>query len=253
MSNLYLKNMDKALEFLDLAKEKGIEKECVCSVSDRTIAISNLKMLRPMVKAYGYGANEQYREVVSGLMENSKIVEVINRFAGDADILDAKEIIILGKFLQNKIDFETDILITCLKDYKNFVGYANDYNASHLYILYKLLETHHVKLEKMILGSRFNVKVLSAITEKCKNINDNYNYSVEEKYLEKYYILDKLPDDFDITKEIDRIDTFLNILEKPGAIELYGLAKGCCSSVKLLEREDYTSVIGIIQETVAFF
>lgn len=253
MSNLYLKNMDKALEFLDLAKEKGIEKECVCSVSDRTIAISNLKMLRPMVKAYGYGANEQYREVVSGLMENSKIVEVINRFAGDADILDAKEIIILGKFLQNKIDFETDILITCLRDYKNFVGYANDYNASHLYILYKLLETHHVKLEKMILGSRFNVKVLSAITEKCKNINDNYNYSVEEKYLEKYYILDKLPDDFDITKEIDRIDTFLNILEKPGAIELYGLAKGCCSSVKLLEREDYTSVIGIIQETVAFF
>lgn len=26
MSNLYLKNMDKALEFLDLAEEKGIEK-----------------------------------------------------------------------------------------------------------------------------------------------------------------------------------------------------------------------------------
>ena len=77
MSNLYLKNMDKALEFLDLAEEKGIEKECVCSVSDRTIAISNLKMLRPMVKAYGYGANEQYREVVSSLMKNRKTVEVI--------------------------------------------------------------------------------------------------------------------------------------------------------------------------------
>lgn len=40
MSNLYLKNMDKALEFLDLAEEKGIEKECVCSVSDRTIALA---------------------------------------------------------------------------------------------------------------------------------------------------------------------------------------------------------------------
>lgn len=100
----------------------------------------------------------------------------------------------------------------------------------------------------MILGSRFSEKILSTITEKCQN-NDN----IEEKYLEKYYILEKLPDDFDISKEIDRIDTFLNILEKPGAIELYGLAKGCCSSVKLLEREDYTSVIGIIQETVAFF
>ena len=248
MSNLYLKNMDKALEFLDLAEEKGIEKECVCSVSDRTIAISNLKMLRPMVKAYGYGANEQYREVVSSLMKNRKTVEVINKLAGDADRLDSKEIIILGMFLQSKMDFEPETLTTCLRDYKNLFVYSYDYKVGHLHILYKLLETHHVKLEKMILGSRFSEKILSTITEKCQN-NDN----IEEKYLEKYYILEKLPDDFDISKEIDRIDTFLNILEKPGAIELYGLAKGCCSSVKLLEREDYTSVIGIIQETVAFF
>ena len=60
----------------------------------------------------------------------------------------------------------------------------------------------------MILGSRFSEKILSTITEKCQN-NDN----IEEKYLEKYYILEKLPDDFDISKEIDRIDTFLNILK----------------------------------------
>lgn len=49
------------MDVLDLVREKGIEMECVCGVSDRTIAISNLKMLRPMVKAYGYSANEQYR------------------------------------------------------------------------------------------------------------------------------------------------------------------------------------------------
>ena len=116
MSNLYLKNMDKALEFLDLAEEKGIEKECVCCVSDRTIAISNLKMLRPMVKAYGYGAYEQYREVVSSLMKNRKTVEVINKLAGDADRLDSKEIIILGMFLQSKMDFEPETLTTCLRD-----------------------------------------------------------------------------------------------------------------------------------------
>lgn len=116
MSNSYLKNMDKALEFLDLVREKGIEMECVCSVSDRTIAISNLKMLRPMVKAYGYGANEQYREVVSSLMKNRKTVEVINKLAGDADRLDSKEIIILGMFLQSKMDFEPETLTTCLRD-----------------------------------------------------------------------------------------------------------------------------------------
>lgn len=250
MSNSYLKNMDKALEFLDLVREKGIEMECVCGVSDRTIAISNLKMLRPMVKAYGYSANEQYREVVSSLMENRKTIEVINKLAGDAERLDSKEITILGMFLQGKMDFEPETLITCLRDYKNLFSHPYDYRESHLHILYKLLETHHVKLEKMILGSRFNERILSAITEKCKN-KDNDN--VEEKYLEKYYILEKLPDDFDISKEIDRIDEFLDILGKPGAIELYGLAKGYCSSVKLLEREDYTFVVEIIQETVDFF
>lgn len=37
----------------------------------------------------------------------------------------------------------------------------------------------------MILGSRFSEKILSTITEKCQN-NDN----IEEKYLEKYYILE---------------------------------------------------------------
>lgn len=53
MSNLYLKNMDKALEFLDLAEEKGIEKEYVKAANWQNIVI---------YRNFGYVRTKKFQE-----------------------------------------------------------------------------------------------------------------------------------------------------------------------------------------------
>lgn len=90
-------------------------------------------------------------------------------------------------------------------------------------------------------------RLAAAILQEC----DSSNEGGFERNLEQFYILDDLADSWDVNRESERIQTFIKILNCPGAMEIYVQAGKYAKSVFLPESRDYSTAAEIVGKTMA--
>lgn len=113
--------------------------------------------------------------------------------------------------------------------------------SKYMRIYYDLLANGKKNLFNSVL--RFP-RLAAAILQEC----DSRNEVGFEHNLEQFYILDDLADSWDVNRESERIQTFIKILNCPGAMEIYVQAGKYAKSVFLPEARDYSTAAEIVRQ-----
>lgn len=237
----YLENMGENLELLDLVKKCNVTTYSLRSIRDKNTAIKNLKGLRvELLRVSPSYMRENPCELVkTEVLNHAEAVETIN-LLGEEDTLNLEEMILLGSFFSEHIPYDPKLLADCVKA----VGVRE--KSKYMRIYYDLLANGKKNLFNSVL--RFP-RLAAAILQEC----DSSNEGGFERNLEQFYILDDLADSWNVNGESERIQTFINILNCPGAMEIYGRAGRYGTSVSLPDVRDYSSVAEIVGKTMDLF
>lgn len=235
----YLENMGENLELLDLVKKCNVTTYSLRSIRDKNTAIKNLKGLRvELLRVSPSYMRENPCELVkTEVLNHAEAVETIN-LLGEEDTLNLEEMILLGSFFSEHIPYGPKLLADCVKA----VGVRE--KSKYMRIYYDLLANGKKNLFNSVL--RFP-RLAAAILQEC----DSSNEGGFERNLEQFYILDDLADSWDVNRESERIQTFIKILNCPGAMEIYVQAGKYAKSVFLPEARDYSTAAEIVGKTMA--
>lgn len=235
----YLENMGENLELLDLVKKSNVTTYSLRSIRDKNTAIKNLKGLRvELLRVSPSYMRENPCELVkTEVLNHAEAVETIN-LLGEEDTLNLEEMILLGSFFSEHIPYDPKLLADCVKA----VGVRE--KSKYMRIYYDLLANGKKNLFNSVL--RFP-RLAAAILQEC----DSSNEGGFERNLEQFYILDDLADSWDVNRESERIQTFIKILNCPGAMEIYVQAGKYAKSVFLPEARDYSTAAEIVGKTMA--
>lgn len=237
----YLENMGENLELLDLVKKSNVTTYSLRSIRDKNTAIKNLKGLRVELLRVSpsYMRENPCELVTTEVLNHAEAVETIN-LLGEEDTLNLEEMILLGSFFSEHIPYDPKLLADCVKA----VGVRE--KSKYMRIYYNLLANGKKNLFNSVL--RFP-RLAVAILQEC----DSSNEGGFERNLEQFYILDTLADSWNVNGESERIQTFINILNCPGAMEIYDRAGRYGTSVSLPDVRDYSSVSEIVGKTMDLF
>lgn len=235
----YLENMGENLELLVLAKKHDITTYSLRRIRDKNTAIKNLKGLRvELLRVSPAYMRENPCELVSTeVLNHAEAVETIN-LLGEEDTLNLEKMTLLGSFFSEHIPYDPKLLADCVKA----VGVRE--KSKYMRIYYDLLANGKKNLFNSVL--RFP-RLAAAILQEC----DSRNEGGFEHNLEQFYILDALADSWDVNRESERIQTFIKILNCPGAMEIYVQAGKYAKSVFLPEARDYSTAAEIVGKTMA--
>ena len=245
--NKYLENTVWNLEFLDYTRKIKLPKSALTQIRDKAAALEHMKLLQAKLPDTGYHVSDEMQTVSVSLLDDGKTVEVLNLLTADQEI-DSDYVELLGKFLKTGWEFDPDILADCIKRYVQLEGYrVYSYSIRDVQLLYLLLKTGHEKLVDILYAGRYSREARESILGECCLAD---SFKELENSIEKYCILELLPEDFDVSTEASRICEFPDILRQPGALSIYAFGKGCCSTVKLQNGRDYREPAEIVGETV---
>ena len=235
----YLENMGENLELLDLVKKSNVTTYSLRSIRDKNTAIKNLKGLRvELLRVSPSYMRENPCELVkTEVLNHAEAVETIN-LLGEEDTLNLEEMILLGSFFSEHIPYDPKLLADCVK------AVRVREKSKYMRIYYDLLANGKKNLFNSVL--RFP-RLAAAILQEC----DSSNEGGFERNLEQFYILDDLADSWDVNRESERIQTFIKILNCPGAMEIYVQAGKYAKSVFLPEARDYSTAAEIVGKTMA--
>lgn len=235
----YLENMGENLELLVLAKKHEITTYLLRRIRDKNTAIKNLKGLRvePLRVSPAYMRENPCELVSTEVLNHAEAVETIN-LLGEEDTLNLEKMTLLGSFFSEHIPYDPKLLADCVKA----VGVRE--KSKYMRIYYDLLANGKKNLFNSVL--RFP-RLAAAILQEC----DSRNEGGFEHNLEQFYILDALADSWDVNRESERIQTFIKILNCPGAMEIYVQAGKYAKSVFLPEARDYSTAAEIVGKTMA--
>lgn len=237
----YLKNMGENLELLNLVKKYHITTCSLRSMRDKNAAIKNLKGLQvelPRVSPANMRENP-CKPVSTEVLNHAEAVKTIN-LLGEENTLNLEEMTLLGSFFSEHIPYDPEILADCVKT----VGAQE--KGIYMRIYYDLLANGKKNLFNRLLTCP---ELAEAVLQEC-DLSEKEEF---EHNLEKFYILDALPDSWDVNRESERIQTFIKILNCPGAMEIYGRAGRYGTSVSLPDVRDYSSVAEIVGKTMDLF
>ena len=245
--NKYLENTVWNLEFLDYTRKVNLPKSALTQIRDKAAALEHMKLLQAKLPDAGYHVSGERQAVSVSLLADRKTVEVLNLLTADQKI-DSDYVEPLGKFLKTGWEFEPDVLADCIKRYVQLEGYQScSCNIRDVQLLYLLLKTGHEKLVDILYAGRCSREARKFILGECCHAD---SFKELENSIEKYYVLESLPKDFDVSNEASHICEFPDILRQPGALSIYAFGKGYCSSVKLQNGRDYRESAEIVGETV---
>lgn len=245
--NKYLENTVWNLEFLDYTRKVNLPKSALTQIKDKAAALEHMKLLQAKLPDAGYHVSGERQAVSVSLLADRKTVEVLNLLTADQKI-DSDYVEPLGKFLKTGWEFEPDVLADCIKRYVQLEGYQScSCNIRDVQLLYLLLKTGHEKLVDILYAGRCSREARKFILGECCHAD---SFKELENSIEKYYVLESLPKDFDVSNEASHICEFPDILRQPGALNIYAFGKGCCSSVKLQNGHDYSESAEIVGDTV---
>ena len=235
----YLENMSENLELLDLVKKYDVTSYSLRSICDKKDAIKNLKGLRvelPRVSPT-YIKENPCESVSTEVLNHAEAVETIN-LLGEEDTLDLEKMTLLGAFFSEHILYDPKILADCVKT----VGAQE--KGIYMRIYYDLLANGKKNLFNRLLTCP---ELAEAVLQEC-DLSEKKEF---EHNMEKFYILDALPDSWDVNRESERIKTFIKILNCPGAMEIYGRAGRYAKNVFLPDVRDYSTAAEIVGKTMA--
>lgn len=235
----YLENMGENLELLDLVKKSNVTTYSLRSIHDKNTAIKNLKGLRVELLRVSpsYMRENPCELVTTEVLNHAEAVETIN-LLGEEDTLNLEEMILLGSFFSEHIPYDPKLLADCVKA----VGVRE--KSKYMRIYYDLLANGKKNLFNRLLTYP---ELAEAVLQEC-DLSEKKEF---EHNLEKFYILDALPDSWDVNRESERIKTFIKILNCPGAMEIYGRAGRYAKNVFLPDVRDYSTAAEIVGKTMA--
>ena len=235
----YLENMGENLELLDLVKKSNVTTYSLRSIRDKNTAIKNLKGLRVELLRVSpsYMRENPCELVTTEVLNHAEAVETIN-LLGEEDTLNLEEMILLGSFFSEHIPYDPKLLADCVKA----VGVQE--KSKYMRIYYDLLANGKKNLFNRLLTYP---ELAEAVLQEC-DLSEKKEF---EHNLEKFYILDALPDFWDVNRESERIKTFIKILNCPGAMEIYGWAGRYAKNVFLPDVRDYSTAAEIVGKTMA--
>lgn len=235
----YLENMGENLELLDLVKKSNVTTYSLRSIRDKNTAIKNLKGLRVELLRVSpsYMRENPCELVTTEVLNHAEAVETIN-LLGEEDTLNLEEMILLGSFFSEHIPYDPKLLADCVKA----VGVRE--KSKYMRIYYDLLANGKKNLFNRLLTYP---ELAEAVLQEC-DLSEKKEF---EHNLEKLYILDALPDSWDVNRESERIKTFIKILNCPGAMEIYGRAGRYAKNVFLPDVRDYSTAAEIVGKTMA--
>lgn len=235
----YLENMGENLELLDLVKKSNVTTYSLRSIRDKNTAIKNLKGLRVELLRVSpsYMRENPCELVTTEVLNHAEAVETIN-LLGEEDTLNLEEMILLGSFFSEHIPYDPKLLADCVKA----VGVRE--KSKYMRIYYDLLANGKKNLFNRLLTYP---ELAEAVLQEC-DLSEKKEF---EHNLEKFYILDALPDSWDVNRESERIKTFIKILNCPGAMEVYGRAGRYAKNVFLPDVRDYSTAAEIVGKTMA--
>lgn len=234
----YLENMGENLELLDLVKKCNVTTYSLRSIRDKNTAIKNLKGLRvELLRVSPSYMRENPCELVkTEVLNHAEAVETIN-LLGEEDTLNLEEMILLGSFFSEHIPYDPKLLADCVKA----VGVRE--KSKYMRIYYDLLANGKKNLFNRVLTCP---ELAESVLQEC-DLSEKKEF---EHILEKFYILDALPDSWDARRESKRIQLFIDILNCPGAMEIYDHAGRYAKSVSLPDVRDYSSAAEIVGKTM---
>lgn len=235
----YLENMGENLELLDLVRRYDVTTYSLRSMRDKNAAIKNLKGLQVELLRVSpaYMRENPCEPVSTEVLNHAEAVETIN-LLGEEDTLDLEEMTLLGAFFSEHIPYDPKILADCVKT----VGAQE--KSRYMRIYYDLLANGKKNLFNRLLTYP---ELAEAVLQEC-DLSEKKEF---EHNLEKFYILDALPDFWDVNRESERIKTFIKILNCPGAMEIYGWAGRYAKNVFLPDVRDYSTAAEIVGKTMA--
>lgn len=235
----YLENMGENLELLDLVKKSNVTTYSLRSIRDKNTAIKNLKGLRVELLRVSpsYMRENPCELVTTEVLNHAEAVETIN-LLGEEDTLNLEEMILLGSFFSEHIPYDPKLLADCVKA----VGVRE--KSKYMRIYYDLLANGKKNLFNRLLTYP---ELAEAVLQEC-DLSEKKEF---EHNLEKFYILDALPDSWDVNRESERIKTFIKILNCPGAMEIYGRVGRYAKNVFLPDVRDYSTAAEIVGKTMA--
>lgn len=206
---------------------------------DKNAAIKNLKGLQVELLRVSpaYMRENPCEPVSTEVLNHAEAVETIN-LLGEEDTLDLEEMTLLGAFFSEHIPYDPKILADCVKT----VGAQE--KSRYMRIYYDLLANGKKNLFNRLLTYP---ELAEAVLQEC-DLSEKKEF---EHNLEKFYILDALPDFWDVNRESERIKTFIKILNCPGAMEIYGWAGRYAKNVFLPDVRDYSTAAEIVGKTMA--
>lgn len=240
----YLENMSENLELLDLVEKNCLSTAALENVSNKTEAVLNLKELRLMLTApsflytsYSIMVNV-FDSISKEILNHAEAVKTINLFEKEGkNSLDKVETVLLSSFFTEHIPYDPEILADCVKA----VGAQE--KSKYMRIYYNLLANGKKNLFNRVLTCP---ELAEAVLQEC-DLSEKKEF---EHILEKFYILDALPDSWDARRESKRIQLFIDILNCPGAMEIYDHAGRYAKSVSLPDVRDYSSAAEIVGKTM---
>ena len=241
----YLENMSENLELLDLVEKNCLSTAALENVSNKTEAVLNLKELQLMLTApsffytsYGIMVNV-FDSISKEILNHAEAVKTINLFEDEGkNSLGKEEIVLLSYFFMEHIPYDPGILADCVKT----VGAQE--KSKYMRIYYDLLANGKKNLFNRVLTCP---ELAESVLQEC-DLSEKKEF---EHILEKFYILDALPDSWDARRESKRIQLFIDILNCPGAMEIYDHAGRYAKSVSLPDVRDYSSTAEIVGKTMA--
>lgn len=246
MSNLYLEGTKKGLELLETVMKKRIDRRCMRCIPDKETARKNIDMLKPYFPKVGYSMPQEYMTVASGVMADKKVVSTLNSLCKEGTI-DMQHISVFGKYLKKGWEYEPDIMARALKEHakvaNSYSCYETDNTVIELRIIYEFLRTGHEDIVERIV--EYNSKEVIRLFAKAASKQNDFS-----SYMERYFILEKLPEGFDLSLEAQRIDKFLEILNQPGVLDIYKLAGDHSDNLSFKDVRDYSRTAFIIRKTV---
>ena len=247
MSNLYLEGTIKGLELLKTVEKKHIDRRCMRCIPDKETAWKNVNELKPFFPKVGYSMPQEYITVASGVMTDNKVVFTLNSLCKEEDTIDMQCISVFGKYLKKGWEYVPDTMARALKEHAkvaNSYSYCEtDNTVIELRIMYEFLRTGHEDIVERIV--KYYNKEVIRLFAKAASRQDDFS-----SYMERYFILEKLPEGFDLSLEAQRIDKFLEILNQPGVLDIYKLAGDYSDSLSFKDVRDYSRTASIIEKTV---
>lgn len=240
----YLENMSENLELLDLVEKNCLSTAALENVSNKTEAVLNLKELQLMLTApsffytsYGIMVNV-FDSISKEILNHAEAVKTINLFEDEGkNSLGKEEIVLLSYFFMEHIPYDPGILADCVKT----VGAQE--KSKYMRIYYDLLANGKKNLFNRVLTCP---ELAESVLQEC-DLSEKKEF---EHILEKFYILDALPDSWDARRESKRIQLFIDILNCPGTMEIYDHAGRYAKSVSLPDVRDYSSAAEIVGKTM---